>query len=452
MNALVLSAVLAATPITLEQVRQESRNNLQALLSELDRVRASEAKRQATGALMPQLQLQAQAGRTIQQDYRDIGTVVVTDSAGNPVLDPKGQPTYRQAVTDFPHYAANRFILGATLNQVLFDLAKFQVLAQNGHLEAAARGTAAEQILASEYEAVRRFYALWTAQKQLLVLQATAERSKEFADRAQALFEAGRGTKGDALSAVVNLGSDRINVEKQRAVVSQAQIDLASWLARPEGQELDAVDPSLPETPPPPPVSLEQGLELARTNRPVLVQWGAQVKAAKSFETSQAAGWAPRVNFQLQWLRSGPEADTVFTDFGKQSSLTGTIALSWDLFNGFQTDAQTKQARAQLAQAKLNLAQNERDIEGQVKVALDSLGAQLKALEVAQQNRVTASQNLDYAQERFKAGASSTLEVRDAQLKLAQAYQTLIQTRSDAEVARAGLEKAMGTLGNGATP
>ena len=32
MNALVLSAVLAATPITLEQVRQESRNNLQALL------------------------------------------------------------------------------------------------------------------------------------------------------------------------------------------------------------------------------------------------------------------------------------------------------------------------------------------------------------------------------------------------------------------------------------
>jgi outer membrane protein len=443
MNALVLSAVLAATPITLEQVREESRNNLQALLSELDRVRASEQKRFSAGALMPQVQLQAQAGRTIQQDYRDIGTVVVLDSNGIPI-----QPLqYRQAVTDFPHYAVNRFQLGATLNQVLFDLAKFQVLAQNGHLEAAARGTAAEQVLASEFEAVRRFYALWTAQKQLLVLQATADRSKEFADRAQALFEAGRGTKGDALSALVNLGTDRINVEKQRAVVSQAQIDLASWLSRPEGQELDAVDPALPDTPRPPTVTLEQGLELARTNRPVLVQWGEQVMAAKAFETSQAAGWAPRINFQMQLLRSGPEADTVYTDFGKQSAVSGAITLNWDLFNGFQTDAQTKQARAQLAQAK-----NERDVEGQVKVALDSLGAQLRALEVAQQNRVTAAQNLDYAQERFRAGASSTLEVRDAQLKLAQAFQTLIQTRSDAEVARAGLDKAMGTLGNGATP
>ena len=85
-------------------------------------------------------------------------------------------------------------------------------------MERAAKGAVAEQILASEFEAVRRFYALWTAQKQLLVLEATAARSKEFSDRAQALFEAGRGNKGDALAAQVNLGNDRISAEKQRAV------------------------------------------------------------------------------------------------------------------------------------------------------------------------------------------------------------------------------------------
>jgi len=91
-------------------------------------------------------------------------------------------------------------------------------------------------------------------------------------------------------------------------------------------------------------------------------------------------------------------------------------------------------------------------VEGQVKVALDSLGVQLSALEEAQRNRDAATQNLDYAQERFKAGASSTLDVRDAQIKLQQAYQTLIQTRADVEVARAALDKAMGTLGRGDAP
>ncbi len=452
MNALVLSAVLAATPITLDQVRQESRNNLQALLAELDRVRAGEQTRFSRSALFPQLGLNAQANRTITSTYSGIGTVVAQDASGNPIIGPDGQIQYQNRITDYPAYAANNFVLAATLNQLLFDLGKFKLLEQSGHLESAAKGGAAEQLLASEFEAVRRFYSLWTAQKQLLVLEATAERSKDFADRAQALFEAGRGNKGDALAAAVNLGTDRINAEKQRAVVSQARIDLSSWLARPEGQELDAVDPALPETPPPPGVTLEQGLELARTNRPLLVQFGEQVRAASAFETAQAAGWAPRLNFQIQYVRQGPEAKTVFTDFSKQNAFYGGFNLNWDLFNGFATDAQTKQARAQLAQAKLNLAQNERDVEGQVKVALDSLTSQLKALNLAQQNRVTATQNLDYAQERFKAGASSTLEVRDAQLKLAQAYQTLIQTRSDTEVARAALEKAVGTLGNGATP
>ena len=445
MNALVLSAVLAATPITLQQVRQESRNNLQALLSELDRVRASEQKRVATASMLPQVQLQSSATRLTTSKYSAIATVASS-------VDSSGNISYRNAITDLPGYAANNFTLGATLTQLLFDLGKFKLLEQAGHLEDAARGSTAEQILTSEFEAIRRFYSLWTAQKQLLVLQATANRSKEFSDRAEALFEAGRGTKGDALAAQVNLGTDRINAEKQLAVVSQARIDLASWLGRSEREELDAVDPQFATSPPPAGVTLDQGLDMARQNRPLLVQFGAQVRAARAFETAQAAGWAPRLSYQIQYLRSGPEAGTVFTDFSKQNQFSGGFFLNWDLFNGFQTDALTKQAKAQVSQAKLNLSQSERDVEGQVKVALDSLGVQLNALEEAQRNRDTATQNLDYAQERFKAGASSTLDVRDAQIKLQQAYQTLIQTRADVEVARAALDKAMGTLGRGDAP
>jgi outer membrane protein TolC len=299
---------------------------------------------------------------------------------------------------------------------------------------------------------VRRFYALWTAQKQQLVLDASAAKSKEFADRAQALFEAGRGTKGDALAAQVNLGTDRISAEKQKAVVSQAQIDLSSWLPRPEVEELEAVDPQVVAVPVPPTMTVAARVELARSNRPLLVQYNAQVRAAEANVTTQAAGWAPRLNFQLNYSRANTDASKVYGHLDKYGAVTGTLALNWDLFSGFQTDAQTKQAKAQESQARLNLTQNERDVEGQVKVALDSLGVQMRALQEAQRNREAATQNLDYAQERFKAGASATLDVRDAQIKLQQAYQTLIQTRADVEVARAALDKATGTLGRGDTP
>ncbi|MGZ6081056.1 MAG: TolC family protein, partial [Myxococcaceae bacterium] len=149
MNALLLSAVLAATPITLEQVREESRNNLQALLAELDRVRASEGKRVATAPLLPQLGVYSSSSRTWTQ-------------AGDPRVGNNGEIILGTSG------AQNYFTLGATLNQLIFDLGRFAALANAGDLERAAKGAVAEQILASEFEAVRRFYALWTAQKQLL--------------------------------------------------------------------------------------------------------------------------------------------------------------------------------------------------------------------------------------------------------------------------------------------
>ena len=433
MTGLVLTLVLTGTPITLEQARQEARNNLQALLTELDRVRSSEQKRIALSPILPQLSVNTSASRTWTQ-------------SGDPFILPNGQINLGSAG------AENYFTLGATLSQLIFDLGRFSALKNAGWLEAAAKGTAAEQQLVSEFEAVRRFYALWTAQKQQLVLDASAAKSKEFADRAQALFEAGRGTKGDALAAQVNLGTDRISAEKQKAVVSQAQIDLSSWLARPEVEELEAVDPQVVAVPVPPTMTVADGVELARSNRPLLVQYNAQVRAAEANVTTQAAGWAPRLNFQLNYSRANADASKVYSHLDKYGAVTGTLALNWDLFSGCQTDAQTKQAKAQESQARLNLAQNERDVEGQVKVALDSLGVQMRALQEAQRNREAATQNLDYAQERFKAGASSTSTCVMRKIKLQQAYQTLIQTRADVEVARAALDKATGTLGRGDTP
>src|SRR4029077_9182305 len=128
-------------------------------------------------------------------------------------------------------------------------------------------------------------------------------------------------------------------------------------------------------TPPPASVMLEPLLELARTNRPLLVQFSAQVKAAEANVTVQAAGWAPRLSAQVVYSRAADTASKVYGNFDRYGAVTAGFNLNWDLFSGFQTDAQTKQAKAQVAQAKLNLSQNERDVEGQVKIALDSYGA-----------------------------------------------------------------------------
>ena len=48
-----------------------------------------------------------------------------------------------------------------------------------------------------------------------------------------------------------------------------------------------------------------------------------------------------------------------------------------------------------------------------------------------------------------RAGAGSTLEVRDAQLSLTRAELSLLENRIDVEVARYALERAAGRLGSG---
>jgi outer membrane protein len=73
----------------------------------------------------------------------------------------------------------------------------------------------------------------------------------------------------------------------------------------------------------------------------------------------------------------------------------------------------------------------------------------VKATQLAQANLETARQSLSLAEERFRVGAGSTLEVRDAQLSLTRAELSLLENRIDVEVARYALERAAGRLGAG---
>lgn len=134
-------------------------------------------------------------------------------------------------------------LLGANLNQTVVSISQWYFLKQAGQLERANKGLAEDQEDASELEAIRRFYVLLTAQDSLSVLEQTAKKSKELWDRAEALYEAGKGIKGDALAAHVNYGTDLNNAIQQHIVVVQAQADLASWLGRPETDDLKPWSP-----------------------------------------------------------------------------------------------------------------------------------------------------------------------------------------------------------------
>ena len=102
-----------------------------------------------------------------------------------------------------------------------------------------------------------------------------------------------------------------------------------------------------------------------------------------------------------------------------------------------------------MRKAQLNLEQAAREIEGEVRAAHRTLETQLEAARLAAQNAEAAAQGLKVQEERFRAGAGSTLEVRDAQLSLTRAELALLENRIDVEIARYSLLRAMGALSPG---
>jgi outer membrane protein TolC len=326
---------------------------------------------------------------------------------------------------------------------------RWKQLAQSGAAAEAQRGQTRDQEDASELEAINRFYNLYRSQATIQVLEATVRRSEEQLERAKALFQAGRVGRGEELTALVNLGNDRITLMQRRGQLAVDQSQLATWLARPGPQPLVAQDPGLGNMEVGPVPSLDAAIAEARGRRPLIYALQEQVRAAQLAQEGARAAYYPRLVGQGSYSRTGPTPGPVFTAPRLQNQVTGAVVLQWDLFSGLATQAQVARAAASQRTAELNLAQAERELDATVRSSIETLAANIEATRLAAANREVAVQSLSLAEERFKAGAGSTLEVRDAQLSLTRAELALLENRVSVEVARFALMRAMGTLSSG---
>ncbi|MCY1033813.1 TolC family protein [Corallococcus sp. BB11-1] len=438
MNALlVVTALLTATPITLEETRTLGRKNTQALQAVLDVTVAQEDQRAARSSLLPQVQFGIGPSLNYLGRRRQVVTIPISETE---VLTREVESSSNTADS----YNAN---LG--LSQVIYNRGLWKQLEQAGVNVDATKNLALEEADTSELEAIRRFFALFLSQATLDVLNATVTRSEEQVERSRALFLAGRVGKTEEISAEVNLGNDRINVVQRQMQLVADQAQLAVWLARPGTEILQAVDPGVFQQEPAPAPALDDALKQARQHRALLRALVQRVRVAELQRAIVQGDYIPRVGLGARYDHTSQDLGPFFSEARLGNTFNGGITLTWDLFNGFLTDAQSARAQANIRKAELTLAQTGRELEAEVRRAHQALEGQLASSKLATTNRVAAAQGLELAEERFKAGAGSTLDVRDAQLKLTQAELVLLQSRIDVEIARYALFRATGTLNPG---
>jgi outer membrane protein len=167
---------------------------------------------------------------------------------------------------------------------------------------------------------------------------------------------------------------------------------------------------------------------------------GGLIENCNEYANLDATGEALAEPFRQQLLAGNNVFPFSFTRQPFQASLR----VSLPIFDGFSRNLQVSQARA--AREDLEESVRARRLQVELEVAARYLGVQnnYQAIQVQEQNRGAAREQLRLAQDRYRLGAGSSLEVSDAQTAVARAETDYVTAVYEYHKAIALLELAVG--------
>jgi outer membrane protein len=347
--------------------------------------------------------------------------------------------------TPFPGVAIPRFVgpfnvfdARTTATQNLLDLSairRFQ--ASRAALRGLEReqGAVAEQVAA---QAAKAYLAAVRAQAEIDAVQANLALAEAVLRQARRLKDAGTGTGIEITRAGVQLANER-----QRLLVAENQLrraylqllrvlnaSLATRLSLSERLAYHPVDAEL----------LAKAEELALAARPELQ---AQREREESARLAAAA---------VRWERIPSVA--AFGDYGTIGTgadaalptRTVGVAMKIPLFDGGRRDARRAEAASQFRQEQIRTHDLQEQIRLEVILAADALRSADEQVKVAAEGLKLAEAELAQSRRRYEAGVANSLEVTDAQTRLARARDNHISALFHHEAARIDFGQATGLL------
>ena len=332
----------------------------------------------------------------------------------------------------------NVFDARATATQNLFNLSAIR------RYQAAKAGVRAAR---EANDSTRDQVASQVARAYLAALRAEArvEASKANIGLARALLELAQNQKaaGTATGIDVTRANVQLSNEKQLLLVAEnnrrrAHLELLRAMDLKLETKLDLSDKLTYH-----PVEPFTEQEALRTAIEARADWKAQHRREEKARMGYSA---------TKWERL--PSVSAFGDYGAIgnglgdafSTRTYGVRLRVPVFDGGRMDAQRAEAGSMLRQEKILTADLRTRMELETRLALDSLHSSADQVTVAGEGLKLAEKELAQAQRRFHAGVTNSVEVTDAQNRLARARDNRIAALFNYESARLDLGQAIGKI------
>ena len=164
------------------------------------------------------------------------------------------------------------------------------------------------------------------------------------------------------------------------------------------------------------------------------------------------ASYFPTINFNASYGFNRTENENLINPFGARlitsDGLNAGVNLTWNIFDGGTTKTRVANAKIALNNQQIALEQQKITIQNNLKNTWENYNNQLFILKAQEQNVITAKNNFDRTEERFKLGQIGSVEFRQAQINLFNAKTALNNAKFDAKLIELQLLQLSGDILN----
>jgi len=286
------------------------------------------------------------------------------------------------------------------------------------------------------------YYDLLLATKRLSVLEterAARERQLEKVEARLALEDA---TRLDVLNARVALANLKPQILAAETGVHVARVRLNELMGRPVSEPVTPAD-SLDLPSPGPQIPGADTLAAAAAQaRPELLRFAISRRGLKEARGVYRADVLPRVTGNASFGVSSYRAGNL-GDFGFRSWMVGA-SMTWKLFDGLRTQSTLARLRSQVKQSQLREEAFRASLERELAQAVGEWERGLEAVSAAEVAVDQAHEAESLAEESFKWGAATVLDLLEAERAVREAELTLAQGRHAALTALASIKHLVG--------
>ena len=323
-----------------------------------------------------------------------------------------------------------------TAQYELFSLRKFAELSRTGAQVDLARAEEVQARFASAVLTESDYYAVLAGREFARSAADRVRRAEEGLALARARVASGAAVQSDSLQFVLELSRARVDLLRQTTAFRIAQLDLGRRIGVETAVDAAPLDTA---TAPELALPLDEALRLALEQGPAYQAARAAERSAAATLRARRGEYFPTLNLSGSHSRFDSE---FFPNARNVSSVT--LGLTFPLWNNGQREIAVTQARVSRDVARAIRADLERGARADVTEAYEAYATSRATVALSETGLVVARENFRVQESRYRAGATTILDLLDAQVGLTQAEVDLVQARYGTRLALAGLEAILG--------